>query len=111
MSSYAPVQIPTQCLACSGIMDPKSVSCPHCGVPQVVSRAQGESDKRRLKVLILCLLFGVFGVHRFYVGKTASGIFQLITIGGAGIWMLVDLVIIAFGDFTDGGGNKITIWA
>ena len=91
-------------------MDSKTVTCPHCGLPQTISRAVGESDKRRFPVLILCLLFGVFGVHRFYVGKTISGIFQLITIGGMGIWMLVDLIIIAFGEFTDGDGNKIVRW-
>jgi len=53
---------------------------------------------------------GFLGVHRFYVGKIGSGIAQLLTFGGLGIWALVDLIILATGSFTDAEGNKITLW-
>ncbi len=36
--------------------------------------------------LVLCLLLGVFGAHRFYAGKTCSAVLQLVTLGGLGIW-------------------------
>jgi TM2 domain-containing membrane protein YozV len=52
----------------------------------------------------------VFGIHRFYVGKTGTGILQLLTLGGLGIWTLYDLVMIVIGNFTDGEGNRITEW-
>jgi hypothetical protein len=68
------------------------------------------SSKKRLITLILCALFGVFGAHRFYVGKAGSGFVQLITIGGLGIWYLIDCIIVIFGEFTDGEGKKIRDW-
>ncbi len=68
------------------------------------------SKKKKLIALILCLCFGVFGFHRFYAGKTKSAKVQLFTIGGLGIWFLIDLVLIIFGEFADGEGRKIREW-
>ncbi len=68
------------------------------------------SDKNRLLVLLLSFFFGVFGAHRFYVGKTGTAIVQLLTIGGLGIWSFIDFLIILFGEFTDADGFKIKDW-
>ena len=68
------------------------------------------SDKRILPAFLLCFLFGVFGAHRFFVGKIGTGFLQLFTIGGLGIWALIDLIIIITGSFTDKEGKKITEW-
>lgn len=67
-----------------------------------------QSDKNWLATLLLCLFLGEIGVHRFYVGKVGTGILQLITLGGCGIWTLIDLIMIITGSFTDKDGNKIT---
>ena len=67
-----------------------------------------QSDKNWLATLLLCLFLGGIGVHRFYVGKVGTGILQLITLGGCGIWTLSDLIMIITGSFTDKDGNKIT---
>ncbi|MCH8981163.1 TM2 domain-containing protein [candidate division KSB1 bacterium] len=40
-------------------------------------------------------------LHRFYVGKIGTGILQLITLGGLGIWALVDFIMIVTGNFKD----------
>ena len=69
------------------------------------------SDKLILPTFLLCLLFGIIGVHRFYVGKITTGILQLITLGGLGIWVLIDLIMIAIGKFTDKEGLLITAGA
>lgn len=53
------------------------------------------------KVFLLALFFGFLGVHRFVVGKTKTGILQLITFGGLGLWAFVDIVLILLGKFTD----------
>jgi TM2 domain-containing membrane protein YozV len=52
----------------------------------------------------------VFGAHRFYVGKTGTALLQLFTLGGLGIWMLYDLIMLVTGEFTDAEGNRITEW-
>lgn len=63
-----------------------------------------KSEKDWLVTLLLCIFFGGIGVHRFYAGKIGTGILQLITLGGCGIWTLVVII----GNFTDKDGNKIT---
>ena len=68
------------------------------------------SDKNRLLAALLAFFFGVFGAHRFYVGKVGTGIAQLLTIGGLGIWSFIDFLIILFGEFTDADGFKIRNW-
>ena len=68
------------------------------------------SDKRILPAAILCFFLGVFGIHRFYVGKIGTGILQIVTVGGFGLWTLIDFIMIVVGAFTDGKGNKITQW-
>ena len=68
------------------------------------------SDKSRLVALLLCFFVGVLGVHRFYVGKTGTGILQLLTIGGLGIWTFIDCIMIVVGSFTDADGRRVFVW-
>lgn len=69
-----------------------------------------ESDYTRLPVLVLCIFVGWLGIHRFFVGKTGTGVLMLITFGGVGIWVVVDLILIIFGEFKDRDGRKIQRW-
>ena len=59
------------------------------------------SERSWVAALLLCIFFGVFGAHRFYVGKIGTAILMLVTLGGLGIWTLVDLIIIICQDFKD----------
>lgn len=68
------------------------------------------SDKKRLVVLLLCFFFGGLGVHRFYVGKIGTGIVQVLTLGGFGIWALIDLILIGCGVFKDKDGGLVAEW-
>ena len=66
-----------------------------------------KSEKDWLVTLLLSLFVGSLGIHRFYVGKIGTGILQLITLGGCGIWTLIDIIMIATGNFKDKDGNEI----
>ncbi len=57
--------------------------------------------------LILCLVVGIFGGHRFYVGKTGSAVLMLVTLGGCGFWTLFDLYMIVTNKFTDKYGQLL----
>ena len=49
-------------------------------------------------LFVVCLFVGYLGVHRFMMGDVTVGILQLLTLGGCGIWTLIDLIRIATGD-------------
>ena len=68
------------------------------------------SDRSRLVALLFCVLLGVFGVHRFYVGKIGTGILMLLTLGGVGIWTMIDLILIAVGSFRDKENRRVFRW-
>lgn len=69
------------------------------------------SDKPILPAFLLCLFFGVLGFHRFFVGKTGSGVAQMLTLGGLGVWAFIDFIMIISGGFTDADGRKLTRWS
>jgi hypothetical protein len=62
------------------------------------------SDKDWLTAVLLSFFLGVLGIDRFYLGYTVYGILKLITVGGCGIWYIVDLILIAMGRMTDAKG-------
>jgi TM2 domain-containing membrane protein YozV len=68
------------------------------------------SPKSRLIAALFCFFLGAFGVHRFYVGKIGTGILMLLTLGGLGIWTLIDLIFILAGSFTDKEGRRVFVW-
>jgi len=64
-------------------------------------------NKSFVATLLLCLFLGGLGVHRFYVGKVGTGLLQLFTFGGLGIWVLIDLIMIIVGNFKDKQGQSL----
>lgn len=105
------------CSKCGfGFDDNTHVSfCPMCG--QAVNKSVytnnndnkdiSEERKDWLTTLLLCIFVGQIGIHRFYTGHIATGIVFIFTIGGCGIWWLIDLIRIATGDFKDANGKKL----
>ena len=65
------------------------------------------SDKDWTTLLILSILLGGLGVDRFYAGHIGLGVLKLLTVGGCGIWALIDIVLVATGKFSDADGLPI----
>ncbi|MEU5942404.1 TM2 domain-containing protein [Micromonospora sp. NPDC047548] len=65
------------------------------------------TQKSWVVALLLCFFVGVLGVHRFYVGKVGTGILQLVTLGGLGIWTFIDFIMILVGAFRDKQGQPL----
>ena len=65
------------------------------------------SSKSKWVAFFLCLCLGYLGAHKFYVGKTGTGILYLFTVGLFGIGWVIDLLVIVSGSSTDRWGRKL----
>ena len=76
------------------------------------SMSTAVSPRSRTVTLVLaCLcLCTVCGLHRLYTGKIFTFILQLVTLGGFGIWQLIDIIRILLGTFEDAQGRTISEW-
>jgi hypothetical protein len=67
---------------------------------------------KRMWALLLSggMFLGIFGLHRFYVGKIGTGIVWLLTFGLFGIGQVIDIILICVGQFKDCNGARLIIW-
>jgi TM2 domain-containing membrane protein YozV len=68
------------------------------------------SPKSRLATTLFAWFLGCFGVHRFYLGKVGTGLLMLFTLGGFGIWALIDFILAVSGLMTDSQGRRVKNW-
>ena len=70
------------------------------------------SQKKRtlLTFLLFIVLSWPLGAHRFFLRRYASAILFIITIGGCGIWWIVDFILIVTGSMKDDQGKLVKLW-
>lgn len=64
-----------------------------------------------LAVFFISFMWGTFGVDRMYLGKWGTGILKLVTAGGFGIWVIVDLILIMSGTMRDKQNREMAQFA
>ena len=107
------------CKKCGKEVEEKTEKCPFCGeelegkqetpVINIVNTntntntniIPGYVPKKKSVALVLAIFLGYFGIHRFYVGKSGTGILWLLTFGLFGIGWIVDIILILIGSFRD----------
>jgi TM2 domain-containing membrane protein YozV len=65
------------------------------------------TPKSWMVTLLLCFFLGYLGAHRFYTGKIGTGVAMLLTVGGCGIWVLIDFIMILMDKYTDSDGQPL----
>jgi TM2 domain-containing membrane protein YozV len=104
------------CAECHAPFNEGSLFCPKCGA-RIASGTRLEkgqkstiqSPKSGTITLVLCILLGTLGVHRFYVGKIGTGILNLLSAGGLGLWNIIDLILIIQNKFKDKQGLAVLL--
>ena len=76
-----------------------------------MNEAMNISEKRILPTFLLFIVLSwPLGAHRFFLGRYASAILFIITIGGCGIWWIVDFILIVTGSMKDDQGKLVKLW-
>jgi hypothetical protein len=93
----------------SGILKPDSLVVDQTGATYAARQIPGVfSDKQYMTALLLSIFLGTLGVDRFYLGDTGAGIGKLLTLGGCGIWAIIDIVNIATHKVSDSDGLPLS---
>lgn len=92
------------CQNCGAETNQAAEICTKCGVRLATGSGEG---KDWLTTLLLSIFLGALGVDRFYLGYTGLGILKLVTLGGCGIWSLIDIIMIATNKLKDSNGTPL----
>lgn len=109
------------CEQCGTRLESDAQFCAKCGAKTGADSIQSqtvqepdqsipsESSKSSKATFLFCIFLGMFGVHRFYVGKIWTGLLMLISLGAFGVWVVIDLILIVKNKFKDKKGSSITL--
>ena len=115
------------CQACGATTNPLAEICVKCGAKLAKAEAVDISPKSRLTVTLLAWFLGIFGAHRFYLGKTGTAVGMLVLgilyfstvwlwgigfvfLAAVGIWAFIDFLFVVSGNVKDKEGKLIKNW-
>ncbi len=96
------------CSKCGKEIHDEAVVCVHCGCLVEGSDNPFSGQKSWVVAYLLAWFLGAFGIHRFYTGHIATGIVQMLTLGGCFIWALIDFITLSFNNFKDNDNKSLT---
>jgi hypothetical protein len=86
---------------------PPGDAAPGASGPQYSSEPYRTTDRTFLATWLFALLLGFWGADRFYLGKIGTAIAKLLTLGGLGVWVLVDVILVLVGAQRDREGRRL----
>ncbi len=99
------------CIQCGGKFDDDLRACPFCGEYAEVETTKHDhdivGDRSWIATLLLCFFFGFLGIHRFYTGNVVIGLIQMFSVGGCGLWAIIDFFMILFNSYRDANGHLL----
>lgn len=97
------------CPYCGAQLADGAKFCDKCGkaIDSEAIQEVKKKDNRWLTAVLLCFFLGSLGIHRFYTGRNGSGVAMILTLGGCGIWALVDFVMLLLNTYTDVNGKPL----
>lgn len=66
-----------------------------------------KSSRSYILTMLLAFFVGWLGIHRFYTGYIVIGVIQLLTLGGCGLWALIDVISLVLNKYKDADGNEL----
>ena len=100
-------EMPQQGMAYGTPQQGMAYGTPQQGMQQGMAYEMPVSDVDWMTTLLLAILVGGLGVDHFYSGKTGTGVLKLLTLGGCGIWSIIDVVMLVTESYKDGNGLLI----
>ena len=86
---------------------PPGDGAPGASGPQFSFEPYRTTERTFLATWLFAWLLGFWGADRFYLGKIGTAIVKLLTLGGLGVWVLVDLILVLFGVQRDREGRRL----